>query len=87
MLIRIQCLFSALHNQSTNIPMSNSDTVLDAIKKAESSLAKLTMEDKDSHPPPDIISSLCTQDLKRLKLSNTAASTTIKTAKRHAFQV
>lgn len=66
--------------------MSNSDTVLDAIKKAESSLAKLTMEDKDSHPPPDIIS-LCTQDLKRLKLSDTAASATIKTAKRHAFQV
>ncbi|KAG1080493.1 hypothetical protein G6F42_023331 [Rhizopus arrhizus] len=66
--------------------MSNSDTVLDAIKKAESSLAKLTMEDKDSHPPPDIIS-LCTQDLKRLKLSYTAASATIKTAKRHAFQV
>ncbi|KAL7334588.1 hypothetical protein PS15p_200189 [Mucor circinelloides] len=66
--------------------MSNSDTVLDAIKKAESSLAKLTMEDKDSRPPPDIIP-LCTQDLKRLKLSDTAASTTIKTTKRHVFQV
>lgn len=51
--------------------MSNSDTPLVAIKEAEASFAKLTMEDKLSHPPPDIVS-LCTLNIKRLKISDTA---------------
>ncbi|GAN00587.1 hypothetical protein MAM1_0001c00009 [Mucor ambiguus] len=48
--------------------MSNPDTSLDAVKEAEASLAKLTMEEKLSHLSPDIVS-LYTLNIKRLKIS------------------
>ncbi|KAL9547707.1 hypothetical protein MBANPS3_006030 [Mucor bainieri] len=49
--------------------MSTSDSPLDTIKDAEASLAKLTMEDKLSHPPPDLVE-LCSLNIKRLKISD-----------------
>ncbi|KAK4518058.1 uncharacterized protein ATC70_001408 [Mucor velutinosus] len=65
--------------------MNNLDTPLDAIKEAEASFAKLTMEDKLSHPPPDIVS-LCTLNIKRLRLSNTMLLPT-ETAVLNDYQV